>query len=203
MKKEPQTAAELLKELESDPQWRERREHQKKILQQKEAEYRHAEIPIVQELNSVGIRIRSVWDLVNTPRTPAAAIPVLLKHLVKPYPERVREGIARALAVPEANYGWPILLNAFRHEKDNTTIGPKWAIAVALGATGNDDVLDEVIELVSDKSLGENRVPLLQVLCRSHNPRAFQLLEKLKDDQEIGRDARLALRKFRSQDRRS
>ena len=161
---------------------------------QKVAEWRRAEVPVVEALRAAGLDVRSVWDLVNTKNRYSAAVPVLLEHVMKPYPERVREGIARALAVPEARSGWPILLEAFRREADTTTVGVKWALSLALGATGTDEMLDDVFALLRDKSLGENRVPLLQILCRSHDPRSVRMLNELKDDKSIGRDAKLALR---------
>jgi HEAT repeat protein len=165
--------------------------------QRKVSEWRKAEIPIIEALRSRGFEVKSVWDLVNTKRRYPDAVPVLLEHLSQSYPERVREGIARALAVPEARSGWQILLETFRRETDTTTVGVKWALALALGATGTDEVLDDVFALLRDKSLGENRVPLLQILCRSNDPRSFELLNELKDDESIGRDVKLALRKLR------
>jgi len=165
--------------------------------QRKVSEWRKAEIPIIEALRSRGFEVKSVWDLVNTKRRYPDAVPVLLEHLTQSFPERVREGIARALAVPEARSGWPILLETFRRETDTTTVGVKWALALALGATGTDEVLDDVFALLRDKRLGENRVPLLQILCRSNDPRSFELLNELKDDESIGRDVKLALRKLR------
>lgn len=169
--------------------------------QRKVSEWRKAEIPIVEALRSQGVEVKSVWDLVNTKLRYSDAIPVLLEHLTHPYPERVREGIARALAVPAARFGWPILLEAFRSETDTTTVGVKWALAVALGATGDDEVLSDVFALLRDKSLGENRVPLLQIVCRSNDPRSVELLNELKDDESISRDVKIALRKLAAKTR--
>src|ERR1043165_1157723 len=166
--------------------------------QQKVAEWRRAEVPVVEALRAAGLDVRSVWDLVNTKNRYSAAVPVLLEHVMKPYPERVREGIARALAVPEARSGWPILLEAFRRETDTTTVGVKWALALALGAAGTDEVLGDVFALLRDKSLGKNRVPLLQILYRSNDPRSSEVLNELKDDESIGKDIKLALRKLRA-----
>lgn len=198
MEKSPSlTAAELLAELRADPKWVAEQEKRKQVLSRRATAFRAAEVPLVEDLNRTGIAVTSVWDLVNTPSPYPAAVPVLLEHLMQPYPERVREGIARALAVPEARSGWPILLETFRRETDTTTVGVKWALALALGATGTDEVLGDVFALLRDKSLGENRVPLLQILCRSNDPRSFELLNELKDDESIGRDVKLALRKLR------
>ena len=122
---------------------------------------------------------------------------MLLGHLMRPYPERAREGIARDLAVPEARIGWKTLLEAFRQKTDTTTLGVRWALALALGAAGSDDVLDDVLPLLRDATLGRNRVPLLQILARSSDPRAHQLLRELRDDEAIGSDVKKILRKLR------
>ena len=170
---------------------------QQEEARQKQAQvWRQAEIPIVDDLNRTGgVHVASVWDLVNTEGKYPGAVPILLDHLRRAYPERVREGIARALAVPEARKGWPILLEAFREERDNTTLGVKWALALALGAAGTDAELDDVLPLLGDASLGRNRVPLLWILRRSRDPRSRAALQQLVDDEAIGEEAKKTLAK--------
>jgi len=198
MKKLPKAAAELLSSLQSDPLWVAQRNERQKALQQQAIAYRQAEAPLVAALEEAGVHVASVWDLVNTHAPYPSAISTLLEHLSKPYPERVREGIARALAVPEAHHGWPLLLAAFYKETDTTTQGVKWALACALGAAGTDDELAEVIRLVRDRSLGRNRAPLLQVLARSRRPEAHDLLEELQSEAELADDAKRASRRRRA-----
>jgi hypothetical protein len=175
-----------------------RQERQEEERQRRVAEWRQAEKPLVDEINTTGLAVTSVWDLVNSKARHSAVIPILLDHLTRPYPERVREGIARALAVPESIVGWKILLNAFRDEKNYSTTGPKWALALALGAAGTDDVLDDVFPLLEDENLGRNRVPLLPVLGRSRNPRSRVVLNALKDDETIGKEVKKVLRRLQA-----
>lgn len=59
------------------------------------------EEPILAELRGVGWNVESVWALVNPSTRYAEAIPIVLKHLSLSYSDRTRDGIARALAVPE------------------------------------------------------------------------------------------------------
>jgi hypothetical protein len=191
------TAEELLAELQADPKWVAEQQERERALQERTAAYRKAEAPLVKDLNRAGVAVASVWNLVNSRAPYPVAVPILIEHLRRPYPERVREGIARALAVPEARIGWDSLLEAFREEADTTTIGVKWALALALGAAGSDDVLDEVLLLLRDKGLGENRVPLLPILARSRDRRARELLDELRDDEAIGRDVNKILRNLR------
>lgn len=175
-----------------------RQERQEEERQKRVAEWRQAERPLVDELNTKGLAVTSVWDLVNSKAHYSAVIPILLDHLTRPYPERVREGIARSLAVPESIVGWKILLNAFRDEKSYNTRGPKWALALALGAAGNDDVLDDIFPLLEDKDLGRSRVPLLAILGRSRNPRSREILNALQDDETIGNEVNKILRRLRA-----
>src|SRR4051812_25341911 len=98
-KRKAKTAAEAMAEFEKDPDYLERRSQREKEFQRKEEEYSRAEVPLVRDLRAAGFQLSSVWDLVNTRAPYPALVPVLLSHLDRPYPERIREGIARALAV--------------------------------------------------------------------------------------------------------
>src|SRR5262245_53969233 len=99
-KRQRMTAAELMAALQSDPVFQARKEEQERSRRRMEAFWQHAETPIVEGLRAIGLKVDSVWDLVNTSVPYPEAIPVLLAHLQREYPDRVREGVARALAVP-------------------------------------------------------------------------------------------------------
>src|SRR5262245_6515187 len=96
------TAAELTAQLEADPVFQAAQKQRNRERAARSLPLRLAEEPIVEDLRAHGIRVSSVWDLVNTDDDYQAAVPVLLKHLPRNYPEPVREGIARALAIPAA-----------------------------------------------------------------------------------------------------
>jgi hypothetical protein len=57
-----------------------------------------AERPLVEEFGGAGILVDSAWDFVNGPTTDAA-VPILLAHLYREYPYRVKEGTARSLTL--------------------------------------------------------------------------------------------------------
>src|SRR5580658_6227723 len=105
-KQKGKTAAELMAELEKDPSYLKQRSRREEALRRTDEEYARAEAPLVQDLRAAGSQVESVWDLVNTSGAYPTLVPTLLAHLDRPYLERVREGIARALAVPEARVGW-------------------------------------------------------------------------------------------------
>ena len=96
------SADELMSELNADPTFRARRREREEQRRNLEAELKRAEAPLVDALRTAGFEVHSVWELASSCRAYSEAIPILISHLDRPYPDRVREGIARALAVPQA-----------------------------------------------------------------------------------------------------
>ena len=134
------TAEEFLAELESDPTWVAAREQRERDHRLREAELARAEADLVAELRAVGLDIDSVWDLVNNAPHPILVrrfigpypegYPVLLRHLPRPCPRPIREGIIRALTVRDG--GRPVeaaLLGEFERELDPHL---RWVLANAL-----------------------------------------------------------------------
>jgi hypothetical protein len=155
-------------------------------LERKEAEWREAEAPLVDELRKAGYEVGSVWDLVNTSAPYPDAIPILLAHLQRPYPDRVREGIARALAVPDARYAWGDLALLYRNEPPDTDA--KHGLAVALAATADDSVIQDLIELAQDRKHGESRNLLLDALARSCSQEARRALDEWGEDPQVEKE---------------
>lgn len=160
-------------------------------LARKEAEWRRAEEPLVEELRATGFGVDSAWDLVNTSTPYPAALPILLEHLQRRYPDRVREGIARTLAVRDAKFGWVTLVRLYREEEAGTDA--KDGLAVALAAASDGEVVDEVISLARDRAHGGSRLLLLRGLKRSRAPQARAALEEFADDPVLGQEARALL----------
>ncbi len=159
------------------------------------------EKPILEDLHQVGWDVKSVWDLVNTRTKYTEAIPVLLKHLSFSYSDRIREGIARALAVvePEVRKAWPILVEEYHKApmgwgliaKDDTKeyrLGTKEALAITLSVAVTDETLPELIDIAKDRTQGESRVLLLSALRKSKNPLAKQAIEDLASDPDLKKE---------------
>jgi len=183
---------ELLKAQGRYDSMRARADEAERLRETQAAEWERAEQPLVTELRAFGLNVQSAWDLVNTAASYQSAIPILLSHLHKPYPDRVREGIARALAVPEAMLGWATLTANYRSEPVGTDT--KTGLACALSAAATDEVTHEIIAFVSDRQHGESRILLLDALRRSQLPEAAAFLEQLKKDPELGAEAKRILR---------
>ncbi len=140
MKRKRVTVEELLRDLERDPQWVARREERERELAAREADLRGDERMLVAELQGLGYDIDSVWDLVNNAPHPVldrrfigpypAAYPVLVRHLVLPHHQRIKEGIVRSLTVRDGgSLVEEALLAAFQLEQDPQL---RWVFANAL-----------------------------------------------------------------------
>jgi hypothetical protein len=160
------------------------------LTRREEAEYAHAEEGLVQALRASGADVSSVWDLVNTKKVYPELVPILFSHLDLPYPDKVREGIARALAVPESRPRWNELVDRYLAETDTSTHGMKWALHSAIAAAADATVLDGLIRLASDRRHGRNRALFIDALARIDNLRARAALEELAGDPDLTEDVR-------------
>jgi HEAT repeat protein len=195
-RRRPRTADEVLSELEANPEWVAARAREDAELQREQAELERAEAPLVADLRAAGFAVDSAYDFIKV-RTPyPKAIPILLEHLQRPYPGVVREGIARALAMPQAKYAHDLIVQLWRAEPEGYQTA-KHGLAAAVAATGYPEHLDELIELVRDVRLGPTRAYLLLALEKSKEPRAWATILALGTDPEIGQAAQLSMEKRR------
>ncbi|MBC7978625.1 MAG: hypothetical protein H7138_26870 [Myxococcales bacterium] len=198
MKRKWITAAELMAELEADPTWVADRDALEAAREKQAAEWRAAEAPLLADLLAAGYHASSVWDLVNTSIPYPAALPVLLEHLQRPYPTPVREGMARALAVPEAKFGWDVLRQLFREEKEERA---KDGLAVALAAAVDESRLGELIALVRDPQHGSSRILLLGRIASSRDPEAQTAFALFADDPILAKEVKAIMRRRRRRKR--
>jgi HEAT repeat protein len=184
------TAAELMSRLNANPEWVAKAATATAESERRAMELRHAEHPLLEELHSLDYEITSVWDLVNSDVEYSSAIPVLVKHLQYEYPSPVREGIARALAVPWANCVWPRVVRLYRDERDQRV---KAGLGAALSAMSTTEMLPELIGLVLDQQNGPSRNFLLEAIHQCRDPRGEMAIRACESDPELAAEA-LALR---------
>jgi len=164
------------------------------------AELRQAERPVVEDLRAIGISVESVWDLVNVPSDYPKAVPVLREHLRKPYPPAVRDGIARALAVPTTREnGWDVLVDEYMKE---TVERVRQGLAAAIAACATEDDLDQVLSLARDPANGESRGLFLLAFGRIGSPKARAAVMELGGDPDLAYDAQRILRKLNRRKKR-
>jgi hypothetical protein len=154
--------------------------------------FRAEEEPILADLRAIGCNVMSVWSVVKTSDRYSDVIPILLKHLLLSYSDRVKEGIARALGAPAAKDAWPILVAEYRKAPmgvvDGVRLGAKSGLAAALAETVTDNVIDELIALAKDRSHGSSRLLLLKGLRKSKVAAAKKALEELATDPELAKE---------------
>lgn len=153
---------------------------------------------LVGELHAAGYAVKSVWDLVNTAASYPKALPILLNHISRPYSAVLRDGIARALAVPEAKCGWTSLVRLYREENE---LRVKDALAVAISVISDDDVIGELIALARDPRHGPSRLLLLSALERSRDKRARMALMALGADPQLYKEIEVILRRLKRRKR--
>jgi hypothetical protein len=182
------TAEGFMSELERDPEFARRKAEREKELEMREAESRKEQATLLRELAAVGVRISTVWDLVNTSAPYTAALPILLDHLKRPYSDGTREGIARALAVRATRpIGWSVLVDEFE-KTELSKKRVKDGIAVALAGASDDTVISELIELAKDRRHGESRLLLLLGIKRSRLPEAKDAIKELASDPALSKE---------------
>ena len=185
-----QTAAELLAQLQADPAFQARQQERDRKHEETERALRQAEAPLVQALSKVGVQVESVWDLANTKVSYPQAAPVLLDHIERAYPDAVRAGIARALAVSGSRAEWGVLTGLYRKERGRRT---KEGLAVAIASNATDDVIGDVIAFARDRTHGTSRVLLLEALERSADPRSLSALKEMGNDLELQKEIKTIL----------
>jgi hypothetical protein len=134
----PMSAAELKAELNrrmaEDPDYR-REVEAEEARRAEESRILHvAEQPIVADLAAIGIQTDTVWNLYKIPEARPKAIPVLLDHLTRPYPDKVLMGIGVALEDKSARAWWPEL-KALYLNTSNATV--RDGLAAALRGCAN------------------------------------------------------------------
>ncbi len=193
----PKTAAELLAELEANPEWIADRAARDAAFEAESARLRAAEQPVLEALRQVGVDVPEVWSLLEGDRRYPEAIPILLEHLARPYPPAIREGLARALGTPDARPIWHTLAARYFAESDERV---KDGLATAVAATVTDMTLDDLLRLIADPQHGSSRVLLLTAKLPV---RALPALEPLLDDSDLRLELPRIVKRLRSRSRQA
>lgn len=189
------SAEELADELEGDPDWVRDRDAREAERQERARRLSEAEQPILADLRASGVLVDSPWDLVNTSDPYPAALPVLMEHLERGgYPERVMEGLGRALAVKPAVAFWERLKARWL---DARGPGEEDGVAVALAACATKKQLEDLIDFLLVEERGESRLFFIRSIVRVGGDRGYEVLESLRDDPVLGQAATARLKRRR------
>jgi hypothetical protein len=163
------SAAELMSQLQSDSDWvrenAEREAQHKAAVQQRREEMKPEHMPLLADLAAAGVKVDSVWDLVNAKWAYAAAIPVLTAHLQSVRHSVLREGIARALTVAEARgEAARVILSELQRPIGESPHSVRWALANALAVAGDRSMVSEIKALVVDDRYADARERLTRAV---------------------------------------
>lgn len=124
------TTAEIISELDRNPDHRSVVSEQMERLRKLQEQCDEDERELVRDLFQVGVEVSGVYDLLYTDGQYREAYPILNRHLKIKHHPNIREGIIRALTVRDA--GKEIessLLDELRSEEDDLM---RWVLANAL-----------------------------------------------------------------------
>jgi hypothetical protein len=188
-------AAETWEEAEaimhSDPNWIAMSAEMDEKRDRLRAERTRAEKPLVDDLHAAGIDVDSAWSL---SREDSGAVPILLDHIARDYPDEVRDGIARALAVKSMRTElWPKIVVLYKGEPVGTDT--KHGLASVLSNLVDRSTIDELIELLDNPVHGAGRTLLIPGVSQSRQPQALEALHRHVDDPDIGVGIKEALEK--------
>ncbi len=142
------SAAEFAAKLASDQEYERGRANFEEQLEAQAAGWRNAEAPLVGDLRAVGVDVDSVWDLVNTDAPYPSALPILIRYLeAGDLPDRVLEGVGRALAVGPAIEFWDRLVELVLSPSSE---GQAEGSAVAVAACTTAEQVDDLIRIVTE-----------------------------------------------------
>jgi hypothetical protein len=185
-----------MKQLAADPEFRRKQAEKAAQLSLERDRLETEERSLVEDLRAVGRRVRSVWDLVEEATPYPEAIPVLLSHLKRPYSDAIRDGIARALAVPYAFIAWSTLRSEYEAAPSGRV---KMGLAAALAAASTDEVISELLRLINDPRNNDSNILLLQGLKKSRSLEAAGALGELATNPLFAEEISSWARKLRPQ----
>jgi len=185
------TAAELVEQLAQDPGYQERKAKFDSELENRVADWRRAEAPLVADLRRVGIDVESVWDLVNAEEPYAAALPILVQYLeVGDLPDRVLEGVGRSLAVKPAVEFWDRLLAVMKSEP---TAGHAEGVAVAMAGCATPDHISDLIAMIVEMKRTPAHIHLLRPIYAHGGDLGRSCVKSLLEDPILAKEASILM----------
>jgi len=165
------TAEESERLLRACPEWVAMRAKQDAEHDALRARFRTEEELMVADLRRIGAPVKdSVYNLVNTAASYPNAIPVLLNHLKRPYSDRIKEGIARALSVREARgVAGSAVIEALR-DSQSYDRSCRWALANTLtivATRAEREAIKELIESEVDADVRDRLKRALKTAAKS------------------------------------
>jgi hypothetical protein len=199
----PKSAAELMAELQREPEFVARQKQQEDDRRRNIESYRAAARDVLADLAAAGFKVEAIGELRRVGTQYREAIPVLMRWLSRVQEAAVREDIVRTLSVPWASDAAPLLIAEFERTEDAAGTGLRWSIGNALEVLANDELTEPMIRLVTDQRYGKAREMVVLGLGKMKDPRVVDVLLNLLADEEVVGHAVMALGKLRAKNARA
>jgi hypothetical protein len=198
------TIEEWIAAREHDPKWLTTRERLKQEDRKRDAVETllgQDERPLVADLRAAGFDVESSWDLFNRQEpyredipisSYAEAVPILIKHLDRPYHCRVREGIVRALTAKWGRVALRRLIEELRRTRDSGGDDKRRAVELILAGGANLYTRSEV-EQLTEHHWESFRVAIANAIGYHFQKEHVPLIADLLRDPQHGDSCRMTL----------
>jgi hypothetical protein len=152
-----------------------------------------AEIDLIQpDLQRLGFKRDNIRDLHIEYPDYSAAIDLIFSHLQRPYLDKIHEILGRLLAHPAAFRLWRDLVTLYQKADKDSSPGLMDGLAIALrehcNRSKSQELRNEIIKLLRDKSRGESRIFFLNCFRRKRDKESLDLIAELKDDPDLKKE---------------
>lgn len=184
------TSEEHEKKLMSDPEWVAAARRREEEFEERIRKLDDAARPLSEDLRKVGFDVPTAFELneYSFPDGIDAALPVLLKHVGRPYPPQIRVGIIEAIGwIRAAQAHWPLLCRMYAEESEEPG---KDSFANALCRLADASRMDDMLALARDRSNGRSRILLMDYFNRSNDPRGPEFIVDALEDPDLAVNSR-------------
>ncbi|MBI5611785.1 MAG: HEAT repeat domain-containing protein [Gammaproteobacteria bacterium] len=161
--------------------------------------------PLVKELNELGYKLRSLFDLSLVPgQRYASAIPVLMRHIERQYSQATKDAIYRKFAGckgMKSSQLQDVIEMLFRHFEAERNDDLRWTIGLALGyIVRNPKYLERLGKLLKEKKYGESRGELVIGYARTGKQEVIGDLISFLSDRDLMQHAIVELGRLKAKE---
>ena len=151
------------------------------------------------DLASKGILMEQFpYDLYTNKELWLSCVPTIKEWIFKVKSNDVFETLIRLLAIPplkKTSTAKEIIGQFYRPGLNSSN---KWTIGNTMSIIANDEVLDDIIEIIDDKSNGQAREMFAVALGNMKDPKVVPYLVNLLDDEDLTGHAIMGLSKLKA-----
>ncbi len=158
------------------------------------------ETEILKELKDIGYNVKNIHQLILLKESDKKVVPILLKYLLLILSEEEKECLVRFLAVKSFTEAFPLLIKEFYEAQ---TINYRLALSNTLSIIYDENFLEVLLKIISDKKNGEARIPIILGLYKYSDNRVLETLEKLLDDNQVKKQVLKIINKWKKRNQES